>query len=142
MSMCINVHSNIIHNSQNVQSNHMSINRQIWRGTQNPQILFIKNCIFIPICWDFSPLQSTLHLMQYTYQDIFFHCSELFFNSLILMPFSASDVFCFTSSTSAKHFPLRTFFIQEKKNHSGQDWVNRERGAQRSCHFWSKTAQP
>ena len=44
-----------------------------------------------------------------------FHCSEQFLNSLSLMPFSASAIFCFTSSTSAKHFPLRTFFIWGNK---------------------------
>ena len=32
-------------------------------------------------------------------------------NLLILMPFSASAIFCFTSSTLAKHFLLRTFYI-------------------------------
>ena len=43
----------------------------------------------------------------------------------ILMPFRASAVFCFTSSTLAKHFPLRNFFIQGNKNRlSGQDRVN------------------
>ena len=37
------------------------------------------------------------------------------------MPFSASAVFCFTSSTSAKCFPLRTFFHgRNKKNCSGK----------------------
>ena len=50
------------------------------------------------------------------------------------MPFkSASVFFCFTSSTSAKHFPLRTFFIwgnkQTKKCHLRWNWVNREGGS-------------
>ena len=36
-------------------------------------------------------------------------------NSLILMAFSASVIFCFTSSTLAKCFPLRTIFIRETK---------------------------
>ena len=40
-----------------------------------------------------------------------------FLNSSILMPFSVSVVFCFTSST-AKCFPLRSFFIQGKKKKS------------------------
>ena len=48
----------------------------------------------------------------------FFHCSKQFLNSLILIPFCASAIFCFTFSTSAKCFPLRTFFIQGKKNKS------------------------
>ena len=43
------------------------------------------------------------------------HCSREFLNTLILMPFSASAIFCFTSSTSARLFPLRIFFIQGNK---------------------------
>ena len=39
----------------------------------------------------------------------FFHCWKQFLNSLILMPFNASAIFCFTPSTLAKHFPLRIF---------------------------------
>ena len=35
------------------------------------------------------------------------HCSEQFLNSSILMPLSASAVFCFASSTAAQRFPLR-----------------------------------
>ena len=57
------------------------------------------------------------------------------------MPFSASAIFYFTSSISAKHFTLRTFFIQgNKKSCSGWDQVNREGGAQGSHQFGSKTA--
>ena len=41
-------------------------------GTQKTQNLFIKNCAFILTCLNFSSLQSTLHLMQYTYQEAFF----------------------------------------------------------------------
>ena len=95
------------------------------RGTQKWN-LFIKSCVFILTCLNFSHLRGTLHLMQYTYQDVFFHCSKQFWNSSILMPFGASVVFCFTSATSAKFFPLRTFFTQrnKKKSHFGRDWVN------------------
>ena len=69
-----------------------------------------------------------------------FNCSKQFLNLSILMPFSASAVFCFTSSsTSAKCFPLRTFFIKWNKNsHSGWDWVNREGGIQGLCHVLVK----
>ena len=63
----------------------------------------------------FTHLQSTLHLMQYTYWDVFFHCSKQFLNLSVSMPFSASGIFCFTSSTLAKCFPLRTFFILGNK---------------------------
>ena len=68
---------------------------------------------------------------------------KIVLNSSILMPFSASATFCFTSFILAKCFPLRTFITQgnKKKSCLGQDQVNREGGAWRSCHFWSKTAE-
>ena len=81
------------------------------------------------MCLNISNFQSTLHLMQYTYQDVFstqvlsgktcFQKQVL--NSLILMPFSASALFvCSTFSTPANHFPLRTFsFGETKKSRSG-----------------------
>ena len=75
-----------------------------------------------------------------------FHHSKQFLdlNSSILMPFSAFAVFCFTSSTLAKCFPLRTFFIwgnKPKKVAWGQGRVNREGGALGSCCPGSKTAE-
>ena len=48
--------------------------------------------------------------MQYTYQDIFFHCSKQFLNSTILMPFSSSVVVV---------SPLLTYFIKETKKVAG-----------------------
>ena len=65
--------------------------------------------------------------MQYTYWD-FFHCSKQFLNWLILMPFSASAVFYFASSKSAKCFPLRTFFIWGSKKKVAQGkigWIEK-----------------
>ena len=59
------------------------------------------------------------------------------------MPFSASAIFCSASFTSAKCFPLRTFFIQGNKNKVTRGkirWIGRV-GHQESCHFRSKTAQ-
>ena len=48
-----------------------------------------------------------------------FHCLKQYLNSSILMTFSASAVFCFTSSKVAKCFLLRTFLKQgnKQKNH-------------------------
>ena len=40
----------------------------MWEGIQS---LFINNCVLILSCLSFSHLQSTLHLRQYTYQDVF-----------------------------------------------------------------------
>ena len=109
-------------------------------GTKNTQNLFIKNCIFILTCLNFSCLQSTFHLMQYTYADNFPQLRTVFELVNFDTPFSASAVSCFTSSTSAKRFPLRTFINQENKNQScsRRDRMNREGGAQGSCCFWSK----
>ena len=81
---------------------------------------------------------DAIHLSRH-----FCPCSKQFLNSLILRPFSASAVFCFTSSTLAKCFPLRTFFIQGNKNKVTRGkirWIGRV-GHQESCHFRSKTAQ-
>ena len=74
-----------------------------------------------------SPLKyswfDVMHLLR-----CFSHCSKQLLNSLILMPFSASAFFCFTSSTSTKCFPLKTFFIQGNKKRRLRWWdqVNRE----------------
>ena len=85
------------------------------RGDPKKPEFIYKNCVFILTCLNFSHLQSALHLMHYTYRDIFSHCSNQFLNLLILVPFSASAVFCFTSSMLAKCFPLRTLFSQGNK---------------------------
>ena len=79
-----------------------------WRRSKKSGIYLLKLFIYCS-CLNFRPLQRTLHLMQYTYWDVF--STVQFLNSSILITFSASDIFCFTSSTWRKHFPLRTFFI-------------------------------
>ena len=85
----------------------------IWGGTQKMEFIY-KNCVFILTCLNFSHLQSTLHVMQYTYRDVFLVLKTVL-NSLILITFSASAIFCFTSSTLAKHFPLINFSIRGNK---------------------------
>ena len=57
----------------------------------------------------------------------FSHCSKQFLHSSILMPFSASATFCFTSCTLAKCFPLRTFFILGNKKVARGEirWIGR-----------------
>ena len=125
------------------------------RGDPKTTIIYLyKNCEFILTCLNFSHLQSTLHLRQYTTKT-FFYCSNHFLNSSILMAFCASAVLLFhlfhmisswwhdiNMMTSAKCFPLWTFSSREtkKKSCSGWDWVNREGGAWGSCSFWSKSA--
>ena len=62
------------------------------------------------------------------------------------MPFSASAIFCFTFSISAKSFPLRTSCIQGNKKKVNQGeirWVYPYvySGAQGACHFCLRTAE-
>ena len=93
------------------------------RPPQKMEFIYKKLCILMYL--HFRLLQSTLHLMQNTYQDVFSTLQNGFWIS-ILMTFRAFAVFCFTSSTSAKHFPLRTFFIwgNKKKRRSGEiGWI-------------------
>ena len=106
-----------------------------WGGHTEKEIYLFKK---LHICFYTFKLQSppfhAIHLLR-----CFFHCSEQFLNLSILMPFSASAGFCFTSSEMAKHFLLRTFFIRgNKKSLLEQDWVNREGGAWQSCRFGQK----
>ena len=71
----------------------------------------LKHCAFIFYMFKFQspskdPPFDAMHLLR-----LFPYCSKHFWTHrfwclLVLLPF-----FCFTSSTSAKCFPLRTFFI-------------------------------
>ena len=68
-----------------------------------PEFIYKKLCIYsymfkLQSPSKYSPLEAILKTV---------------FNSLILMPFSASAPFCFTSSTWAKCFHVRTSFIRE-----------------------------
>ena len=74
-----------------------------------PEFIYKKLCFYS--CLNFSHLQSTLYLMQYTCWHFSSDCSKQSLNSLILMSFSASAIFCFPFFTSGKPLPLRTFFI-------------------------------
>ena len=78
-------------------------------GPQKAQNLFIKNCAFVLTCLNFTYLQSTLHLMQYTYGGFSPLLKTVF--ELDFDAFYAPAFYRFTSSTSGTHFPLRTFFI-------------------------------
>ena len=110
------------------------------QGGPPKQILFIKKYVFIFTCLNFSQLQSTLHLMQYTY--CFFHCSELFLNSqfwclLVLLPFFVSPLPHWQNASLWGYFHPGK---QQQKKVMGWDWVNGG-GVLGSCGFWSKTAK-
>ena len=92
-----------------------------------PKLEFIykKLCIHIYMFKLQSPSKyspfGAIHLSRY-----FFHCSKQFLNLSILMSLSASAIFGFTSFTSAKHFPLKTFFTlgNKPKCHLGEiGWI-------------------
>ena len=91
---------------------------RIWGVTQKyPEFIYKKLCVYFYMFKLQSP-SNTLHLMQYTYQDVIFHCSEQF----LLVNFDASlcfcHFFCSTSSRWAKCFPLRTFSSGETEKKS------------------------
>ena len=74
---------------------------------QNPEFIYKTLCIYSYMFkLQSSPKSPPFDAIQRT----FFHCSKQFLNSSILMPFGASVVFHFPSSTMAKCFPLRNFF--------------------------------
>ena len=43
----------------------------IYKGVPPKMEFICKKCVFTLTCLNFSHLQTTLHLMQYTYQDVF-----------------------------------------------------------------------
>ena len=82
----------------------------------------------------YCPFDAT-HLLRH-----FFHCSKPFLNSSILMPFSASGSFCFTSSTSAKVFPLDFFYPGKQKSLGARLGEQRGQGM-KVVPFWVKNCQ-
>ena len=97
------------------------------RGTQKTPV-FIKNCIFSYAFKLQSPSKHSFDAIDLLRH--FFHCSKQFLNLQILMHFSASAIFCFTSSTQAQCFPLRIFFILGNKQKSSHGARLGEKGGQ------------
>ena len=98
----------------------MSINLE--RMTQeNLEIIYTKLCIFSYM----FKLQSPSKYSLFDAVHLWRHFSTAQ-NLSILMCFSAAATFCFTSSTLAKCFPLRSLLIRETKKATQRDWVNRE----------------
>ena len=105
----------------------------------NPKIqnLLLKS-VFILTCSNFRRLPSTLHLMYYTYQDLFSTFQNIFWTCefwwlLVLLPFFVSP------SLYQQHFPLRTFFIWvNKKKSLGERWGEYGRWGRRVMLFFVK----
>ena len=70
-----------------ITNNHFGNSSALYKGDppQNTKKLFIKNSVFIPTSLNFSHLQSTLHLKQYTYWDIFSTIQNSFWRLLAKM---------------------------------------------------------
>ena len=105
-----------------------------------PKFIYKKLCIYsymfkLQSPSKFAPFDA-IHVLR-----CIFHCSRQFLNSSISVPFSASAIFSFTFSTSAKCFPWRTFFHPGKQAEGKEKsrGVNREGRAWESCRFWSET---
>ena len=109
--------------------------QNIREDPQNLESICKKLCIYsymfkLQSPSKYSPLDA-MHLSR-----CFFHGSKQFLNLQILMPFSASVVFCFTSSTSMKRFLLRILFIQGNRTKSFRMGLGKQGG--RIMLFWVK----
>ena len=95
--------------------NHYRYSLNMRGDPQNPQNVFIKDCVFIVTCLNFSHLPSTpfdaVHLSRH-----FFHCSKQFLNLLILMPLVLLLFFFVSLPLYLQNvFPWGIFFTKEKK---------------------------
>ena len=91
------------------------------RGTFQKGNLFIKNCVFILTCLNFSHLQNTLHLMQCTYWDMFYIAQisfwiHWFWSLLVLPPFFVSPI---PHGQNVSLWGLVSYRETNKKSHSG-----------------------
>ena len=107
-------------------------------GPQNTEFLH-KNCVCILTCLYFSLLQSTLHLMQYTFWGIFSTAQNSFWTHrcwclLVLLWFFVWPLL------HRQNISLRGLFSFGETNRSlsGWDQVNTKEGGQRSGFFAKK----
>ena len=88
---------------------------EIWGQTPKTRVFIYKKLCIYSYMFKLQSPSKYPPFAANIYWDIFSTAQQQFLNSSILMPFTASDIFCFTSCTSANTFPLRTFFIQGNK---------------------------
>ena len=103
-----------------------------YKGDPPKQILFILYMFKLQSPSKYS-LFATIHLSR------LFSTAQKFLNLLILMSFSASAFFCFTSSTLAKLFSFGKNKIKKSLRARSGEWGEGE--PQGLCLFWSKTAE-
>ena len=115
------------------------------RGQRGPKKrnLFLNNCVLILTCLNFSHPPSSLHLMQYTYRDIFSSAQNSFWTHwfwylLVLL------AFFFYLFHIGKMFPFEDFFHrrggQKKVTQSEIRWIGQV-GHRGPAVFCSKTAR-
>ena len=112
----------------------------IYKGrSPQAQNLFIKYCVFILTRLNCSRLQSTLHLLQYTYRDVFSMSqnsvwTRRFWCLFVLLHFFLFYLFHISNTVLFEDF----FHSGKQKMLLGGDQVNMEGGAQESCCFLVK----
>ena len=109
--------------------------------------LFIKNCVFVLTCLNFSHLQSTLHLMQYTYRNIFSTAQNSFWTHqfwCLLVLLSVFFFFMFVSPLPHRqNISLWGLFSSgdtQKNSLRVTEWTARV-GHRCQAVFWSKSAE-
>ena len=113
------------------------------RDQKNPRNLFIKNCVLILTCLNFShlqvlsiwcstPIETFFSLLKTVFELNWFWCLLVFLRFLVS---------CLPHCQNVSLQGIFSLGKQTKKSHLGWDQVNREGRAWGSCHFWSKTAE-
>ena len=117
--------------------------KSIQVGTQNPEFIYKKLCIYSYI-FEFQwpskcSLFDAIHLWRH-----FFYCSEQLWNSSILVPLGLL-LFFVSPFLHQQNVSLWGLLSSRETNKQKScwwpDWVNTAGGARGSCHFWSKTAE-
>ena len=87
---------------------------KVWGRAQKTEFTY-KNCVFILTCLNFNHLQSTLHLMEYTYWDVFSTTQNRFWTPWFLCLLVFLPFFCFTFITWKNISRWRLFSSEETK---------------------------
>ena len=95
--------------------------------------IYLQCCIFIVTYLNFSHLQSTLHLMQYTYVDFFtaqnsFWTCQFWCLLVLLVFFVVVVVVPLPHRQNVSLWGLFSPGTHAQKSHLGWDWMNRKGG--------------
>ena len=113
------------------------------RGVPPKQNLFMKHCVFIFACLNFSPFAG-LSIGCNTPVETFVLLLKTVSERVDSDAFQCVYHFYFHFFHMGKTFPLEDFPRprgKRTKSYSGRAWVNRAAGARGSCRFWLKTAE-